>query len=870
MPVHLDELKISVAFIELLRSASLDDEGLDDEVLQWLRNPLKEPLDVTDADLRLSIDLFLSVSNASQDTYSTTRDAIHRRHPADEVLSYDQIKRKITELSGVVTILHHMCPNSCVAYTGPFSELQHCPECGEARYDTAASGEKTPRQEFHTIPLGPQLQALWRTPASAHAMEHRKCRTEVIFNELEENDGSIDIYDDVYHGSEYIAAVMRGDITPNDKVLMFSIDGAQLYASKASDCWIYIWVILDLPPDIRYQKRYVLPGGFISGPNKPKHPDSYVFPGLYHLAALQREGLPIWNARTNTVTISYPYFALGTADGPGMSYLNGLVGHRGAYGCRLYCPVKGRRKPGAPTHYPAFLKPENYDVAGCDHDDINIRQLSQNSADEYTRNLAYVLTSRNNTQYKDRRKETGISKPSIFSGLLARQILGVPGCFALDLMHLASLNLTDLLINLWRGMLDCEKPDDKASWDWAVLKGDIWKEHGMIVAKATPYLPGSFDRPPRNPAEKISSGYKAWEFLMYIYGLGPGLFYRILPEKYWRHFCKLVIAMRLLHQRSITRDQLQKAHAFILDFVEDFELFYYQRKIERLHFCRPCLHTLPHLAPEVARVGPLVYYTQWTMERTIGNLGEEIKQPSKPYANLSQRGVRRSRVNALKAMIPDLQPVENKIPRGGRDLGGGYVLLRARDETVTIIDGAEGNAIRAYLENTTGRLAEPNSAVQISRWARLRLPNGQIARSAWKEKAKALEKVRMARNVKVCLYIVLLVTTNMCTQLLLESQIQFGEVQYYFRIDENRTAALVSLYSPPDVGLLESSYGAVCACTYQGEHGLQVVEVQVIQSVVAMVPLSRHNKDDADGQYFVVEKPGLDVAYLAGAEEADE
>ena len=38
----------------------------------------------------------------------------------------------------------------------------------------------------------------------------------------------------------------------------------------------------------------------------------------------------------------------------------------------------------------------------------------------------------------------------------------------------------------------------------------------------------------------------------------------------------------------------------------------------------------------------------------------------------------------------------------------------------------------------------------VTRWARLRLPNGQIARSAWKEKEKA--KVRITRNVKVGIF----------------------------------------------------------------------------------------------------------------------
>ncbi len=32
-----------------------------------------------------------------------------------------------------------------------------------------------------------------------------------------------------------------------------------------------------------------------------------------------------------------------------------------------------------------------------------------------------------------------------------------------------------------------------------------------------------------SPAEKISSGYKAWEFLIYVFGLCLALLYGILP-----------------------------------------------------------------------------------------------------------------------------------------------------------------------------------------------------------------------------------------------------------------------------------------------------------------------------------------------------
>ena len=83
--------------------------------------------------------------------------------------------------------------------------------------------------------------------------------------------------------------------------------------------------------------------------------------------------------------------------------------------------------------------------------------------------------------------------------------------------------------------------------------------------------------------------------------------------------------------------------------------------------------------PEVIWLGPGAYYSQWTMGQTIGNLSKEIKQPSQPFANLSEHGLRRCQVNALKSMLPHLEP-EPKLPRVSVDLGNGYVLLGAHEE----------------------------------------------------------------------------------------------------------------------------------------------------------------------------------------------
>lgn len=136
---------------------------------------------------------------------------------------------------------------------------------------------------------------------------------------------TLDVYDDVFCGSDYLSAFTGQKIKPDDIVVLLSMDGAQLYASKSSDCWFLIWVLFDLEPGLRYKKRYVLPAAVIGGPNKLKNADSFAFPSLYHVSAIQREkgGLPIWDAANQKLLASIVHIILKTADSPGLTYLTG-------------------------------------------------------------------------------------------------------------------------------------------------------------------------------------------------------------------------------------------------------------------------------------------------------------------------------------------------------------------------------------------------------------------------------------------------------------------------------------------------------------------------------------------------------------------
>ncbi|KIK76430.1 hypothetical protein PAXRUDRAFT_170022 [Paxillus rubicundulus Ve08.2h10] len=72
-----------------------------------------------------------------------------------------------------------MCPESCVGFTPPFTDLETCPisSCGASRWDPgclhASNGcVKVAAKKFTTIPLVPQLQAQYHDPHSARAMHY--------------------------------------------------------------------------------------------------------------------------------------------------------------------------------------------------------------------------------------------------------------------------------------------------------------------------------------------------------------------------------------------------------------------------------------------------------------------------------------------------------------------------------------------------------------------------------------------------------------------------------------------------------------------------------------------------------------------------
>ncbi|OJT06946.1 hypothetical protein TRAPUB_10052 [Trametes pubescens] len=876
--VMMEDIKNALTFINLLKGATLDDpkySGLGEETITRLQNPPQELLEINKPDELLSIKIFLALHNTADECYEKVRLAIMQDNDKKKLLSLYQVKRLVEILSGVIPIVNDMCIQSCVGYTGAYADLIKCPKCDEPRYDELHArkkngSKKVARQQFYTMPLGPQLQPLYRTPEGAQSMDYLSAAVDEVLQELEETDALKD-FKDVSHGSQFWGAYSAGKISKDDIVVMLSIDGAQLYRNKKSDCWIYIWVVLNLSPDKRYRRKYVLPGAVIPGPNHPKDLDSFLFPGLYHVSALMNEGLSIWHAQRNTVMLVYIFLALVLGDSPAMALLSGMVGLTGRRGCRLYCPLLGRRKDRAGTYYPMLLKPAlPYAVPACSHDDVDPSTLSLDPvqrAVEYRTNRNVLMASRTKAEYERNRKETGLTKPSIFSGL--SRMFELPACFPLDYMHLVALNITDCFLSMWRGTITGEK-GDAAAHPWAVFDDDVsWKAHGREVARAAPFLPGSFDRPPRNIAERISSGYKAKEWMTYFYGYGPEMLRQRIPDAYYRNYCKFVWCGRVMGGHSIEAAELARTDALAHEAQIEFEVLYVNRNPDLLHHIRPCIHAFGHAARHVRLSGPLLGHTQYTMERHIGDIGGQVRLPSNPYANLSRRAMLRSQLNALKAMYPALEDNDpNRLPRGALDVGNGFVLLRARDGCARWLPALEADAFGRYLANLAPNAQGPvNPPIRVMKWARARLPNRQVTRSAWKEILKPLAEIRIARIVKI----------------LHHGQLKIAEVRYYCRLPAHgprgtpRTVALVSLFGARNEARYTASYQTNWVAPYRGDDDLHVIDITCIQSVVGMVPTADvHVNIDSiaephfkkGGTYFLVEKLGLEGSYRSGALDA--
>src|SRR5271155_2013588 len=88
----LENIKISLDFIQELKTASLDDGHLAPEVVSRLKKPPSGAIELT-PDEQLSLELFISTHNSPQHVYTSVQNAVERRYPESTLLSLEKVKQ---------------------------------------------------------------------------------------------------------------------------------------------------------------------------------------------------------------------------------------------------------------------------------------------------------------------------------------------------------------------------------------------------------------------------------------------------------------------------------------------------------------------------------------------------------------------------------------------------------------------------------------------------------------------------------------------------------------------------------------------------------------------------------------------------------
>ncbi|KAH8987488.1 hypothetical protein EDB86DRAFT_2808890, partial [Lactarius hatsudake] len=149
-----------------------------------------------------------------------------------------------------------MCPDSCIAYTGPYGDLDSCPRCHISRYHPDS---RRARKRFSTVPIGPVIQAFYGSHEIAEQMHYLERKLAENLEAARLGERGLPMYDDTACGRDLLDAWNTGRFRRSDVALQLSIDGVQLRPDQPSEAWVFIWVIHNLPPDVRYKKAFVIP-----------------------------------------------------------------------------------------------------------------------------------------------------------------------------------------------------------------------------------------------------------------------------------------------------------------------------------------------------------------------------------------------------------------------------------------------------------------------------------------------------------------------------------------------------------------------------------------------------------------------------------
>ena len=574
------------------------------------------------------------------------------------MMDLDKTRSHVRMLSRFKPVQFACCVNSCICYTGPYADLDECPNCHTPRL---VSGRV--RRTFSYMPLIPRLCALWSNRSYAarllyRANEHQRTRVPRR---------TTDIFDGLHYlellGEHVVVEDRRLPHTyfsdDRDIALGFATDGFSPFKNRKQTAWILLIFNYNLPPDERFQKDNILCAGIIPGPKKPWDADSFILPLVEELLELA-VGVSTYDALSCSFFSLHAYVITAFGDIPAVSMLMHMKGHNSLCPCRM-CTIKGIRTPNSRNRIPYVPlsrrnHPEPTDIDEYDPGSLPLR--SHNSFMAQARSLDHAPTEKDREELA---KAYGIKGVPLLSALTS---LKFPRSFPYDFMHLIWENLIPNLVLFWSG---CFKGIDEGQP--YVIDPHAWQRIGTDSAEATKSIPSSFGGAIPNPAKDRSS-FTSSTWSLWSLFVAPTLLRDRFPDhRYYDHFCSLVRILNLCLQFEISAQEINEIESGIRKWVVDYELcvppfrfrkskadpiyafsLYYQHRPERLPACPLTIHALLHIPDQIGWMGPC--WTTWAfpIERQCGYFQCSIQSRRNPYVSMDQHLTDLSQLWQVKAL----------------------------------------------------------------------------------------------------------------------------------------------------------------------------------------------------------------------------
>ncbi|KAF5315532.1 hypothetical protein D9611_004820 [Ephemerocybe angulata] len=547
---------------------------------------------------------------------------------------------RIAKLSGIEPKFYDCCAKNCAAFTGEWLQEENCPICEDPRYDDRGKAKRV----FCYISLIDQLRGLYESKKMAKEMLHRSGYVPT----------GPAVISDVFDGALYLKSLRHRVVIqgvkqdhkyfdgPRDVAISVCTDGFLLFDRRRSGpsatpilCQNY-----NLPPTIRTHSENLICVGVIPGPNAPKHMGSFRRPLEDDLIKLAGPGVSAYDAHVEREFClrAYQLFELGDIVAAEKSL--GIKGHNGYCPCRS-CALTGIRdvEGNGKVYYIPLRAPDGHPPTQKPRP--NPPNLPLRSHRSFQRALDKIDAAETTTEKNNIAKAKGIKKPACFGAVgLIDYGKSVPW----DWMHLFLENVIQNLFKFWRGEY---KGLDEGEQSYEIAP-HIWNDIGDETAAAVENIPAHFVRVLRN-INTDRSGFTAESWCFWFIYLAPILLRgRFKETKYYKHMCKLVTIMKTSLKYSLTSEELDILEADIIEWVRDYEKYYYQYRSERLSACVLTIHGLLHVVDDIRNCGPS--WTTWTffMERFCGLLKRALRSRRHPWANLTKRTLHLTMLNQLK------------------------------------------------------------------------------------------------------------------------------------------------------------------------------------------------------------------------------